>query len=376
MKIALILGDFSIGTRPLNFFANNINISTRGLTGSELILVQYARQFRARGHEVAIFTLYAARGEEWEGCRLYDLKEKNTVITSDWGAVISINEPDQLRGIVKGPLRICSQQLNGFSYCQPGFDSVVDLWLSPSVPHMKRSMEETPNPSKWRVLRDGCSPEELVEGQKVPGRVIWASSPDRGSHWLLSVWSQIKEAVPHASLRMFYHLTPGNTEGMEQKTHPGWNKEIYELGQRYRYIREAVEKLKPLGVELVGSVSRDQIVKEFNQAEVLGFSVETVVWSEGFSIATLEGCCYKACPIITDCDALGEIYGGIVPMVPCPLSSSINQYRDLVIQALKDNDWRNEVNEKCRAFALRHDWKDIVAELEGMILQHPLYRKA
>ena len=57
MKIAIILGHYSIGNRPLNF--NLLWQSDRGLTGTELAFVMIGKELHKLGHDVSLFTIYA-----------------------------------------------------------------------------------------------------------------------------------------------------------------------------------------------------------------------------------------------------------------------------------------------------------------------------
>jgi predicted protein tyrosine phosphatase/glycosyltransferase involved in cell wall biosynthesis len=372
MKIAILLGTFCSSHRPINF--HSIYDGQRGLSGSDLIFCEFSKEFKRRGWDVSIFTvLMPDQPSEWEGCKVFDIGRRHEVIKSDWDVVLCLSEPDMLIGLPKEPLRVISQQLNGFGYCQPGWSDQADLFFSPSQGHLDHHRQWIPDESKWHVVPDGCDPTLYEEGKKVPGRVIWVSSPDRGAHWLLSIWSKVKEAVPHASLRIFYNLNAGNTEQFEPSSKE-WSPDIIELGNRYRYIKEASKRLAPLGIELVGSTSREGIRKEFNEAEVLAFSCDTVAWTEGFSITTLEACAHRACPVITSQDALGSIYGGTVPMVPAPIKHHLEEYTKLVIRALEDAEWRNKVNDSCREFAIQHSWQTIVDRMESIFKQHPKYK--
>jgi hypothetical protein len=181
---------------------------------------------------------------------------------------------------------------------------------------------------------------------------------------LLQEWHKIKAAAPHAHLKIFYNFAFGDFINYEDANNPSTD----ELAQRVRYMLNMINRLKPLGVELVGSVSRDRINKEMSEAEVLAFSCDTRTFTEGFSIATLEGCAAKACPIISDVDALGQIYGGIVPMVKSPVRQNIQDYTNLVIRALTDENFRNETNKNVFQFAKDRTWKIVTGQLEEVII--------
>ncbi len=358
MRIALVLGEFSLGPRPLDF--NNIWGSSRGLTGSELGIIMQAKELVALGHQVSLFVVMTdnIQPNEWEGISLFRLD----AIHSDFDVMVSWNEPDVFRGI-EGPLRVCSQMLNDFPYCKPGFEKLVDLWTCPSLAH--KDHLESQLDVNFKALPLGCDPS-WYSGEKVAGRVIWASSADRGLHHLLSQWHLIKKAVPHASLRIFYNFAFQGIMHLES----GADDSTLELAQRVRYMLAAIKKLAPLGVELVGSVSRSRINQEMSAAECLAFPCDTRSFTEGFSIATLEACAAGACPVISDVDALGGIYAGVVPMVQSPVSQHLEQVSALVIQALTDSLYRDRINAQCAEFAGRHTWTQVTKQLIKLIEEH------
>jgi glycosyltransferase involved in cell wall biosynthesis len=365
MKIAVIFGVWSCGTRPLNF--NELWTSPRGLTGSDLGVVVISKELAVRGHDVHLFTAHVApanKPQTWENVNLYNFEERN-IIDDSFDAIISINEPDVFRGINSKALKVCWQFLNDFTYSQPGYDDFVDVWLSPCEMHMEYLKKLVPKPEKWSVLSLGCTPE-WYEDKRVPGRVIWTSSCDRGLHWLLNQWPTIKEAVPYATLKIFYHFNYDTVINFEHNS--GYHPHIVEMAQRMRYIREMAKKLKPLGVEHVGSISRADMEKEASKASVFAFPVDTVAFSEGFSVSTLEAHASFTVPVITDADCLGSIYkdsGAIV--IKSPVREHLPEFTDAVIKGLTNKEFADGVIEKCRAFASNHAWSKVAEKMESII---------
>jgi glycosyltransferase involved in cell wall biosynthesis len=371
MKIAFLFSPWGAGNRPLDF--KELWTSSRGLTGSDLGIAIIAKEMVKRGHEVSLFTFHtdpANKLESWEGVKLYNFEDAATVIKPDWDAVISWNEPDALRGISKKPLRICNQMLNDFTYCKPGFDDFVDVWCSPCQMHMEHLKKTAPDPKKWTVLPLGCEPSWYKDGPRVPGRVVWTSSADRGLHLLLQEWPKIKAAVPEAHLKVFYNFNYSHIENLEfndQNTHP----HVKEIANRARYMMEMMKRLKPLGVEHVGSISRARMEQELSEAMVLAYPVSTVAFTEGFSISIMESCAAGVFPVISDADCLGSIYGGTVPMVKSPAGEHMAEFDSLVIKGLTDSSYRSEVIDKCKKFSLNYTWTSIAEKLETLIKKYP-----
>ena len=376
MKVAVILGAFSIGTRPLDFHFSNIWISPRGLTGTDLATVMLARELVKRDHQVSLFTVHAQPDNKpavWEGVKLYNFDERFSVVDDSFDTIISINEPNVLIGMTSKPLRVCWQFLNDFSFAAPNFDDYVDQYLGVCDEHTAHVSKLSPNASKWGTVGLGCEPT-WYEDKRVPGRVVWCSSADRGLHWLLSQWPAIKAAVPEASLKVFYHFNYGDIENIEPST-PGQHPHVIEMGQRIRYMRNAMERLKPFGVEHVGSISRLQMQHELSEASVFAFSCDTVAFSEGFSVSTLEAHASYTVPVITSQDCLGGIYkdSGCV-MIQAPVKDHLQEFTDAVIRGLTDKQFADGVIQKCRAFAEQRSWGNVVKQIEDVIINHSKFK--
>jgi glycosyltransferase involved in cell wall biosynthesis len=326
-------------------------------TGSEVGWRRIVEELRELGHDV----------ESWT----------NATPASEKDVVISINEPVSLRA-AKAKLRVCCFWLNDTTFCKEGqyghadYDDFVDLYLSPSEAHRQKAIGDwgAPKPEKWQVNHLGCDDPGLVAGTlpRVPGRVVYCSSPDRGLHRVLEAWPAIKKGVPAATLRVFYRLEKWFRDFDTTPYYPP----IEKLRARALWCEEALRRLSgpEWGITVVDSVSHDEILREMAQAEVLVHPCETTSWSEGFSVTVLEGCAAGACPIISDCDALGDVYAELDP-VPV---GSWGAWRDLVIKALTDSDYRNDMNRRARAIAERNTWKQHAKKLDELIrsrLDHP-----
>jgi glycosyltransferase involved in cell wall biosynthesis len=363
VKLAVILGAFSIGTRPLDL-AHPFT-SPRGLTGTDLCFVRTCQELEKLGHEVWAYTVFTNAGG-WP--RLLPV-EKVPGIDASFDAAISINEPNLLMGI-GAKQRIVWQMLNDFSFVNPGFDAHVDHYFGVCDEHTRHVARQCPNPGKWSTLGLGCDPE-LYSDQRVPGRAVYCSSPDRGLHWLLQCWPDIKAAVPGANLRIFYHWSHDAlcdvSDGSVTPHGTPYHAHILEIAQRCRYIRDAIPKLKPLGVEWVGSVSRERMAREMSEASVLAYPCDTVAFSEGFSVSILEAHASYTMPVITDADCLGGVYRDSgCEMVRSPVRDHLPEFTDKVIAALRSQS----VILKCRAFAEERTWKKSVQQLDAYLKEH------
>lgn len=370
IKIAFVFGPWSSGVKTFDF--SEILDSPQGLTGSEVGCFYMAREMAARGHDISLYA--PLRGTEdgffWDNVMVRPLGKLREE-TSYFEAVYSWNEPDVLRHVPeKGILRLENHQISDFRFCQPGWDKVVDVFTSPSESHMKWMAPQTPCPEKWRVVPNGYDPSMFPEVEKVPGRVIYASSPDRGLHWLLQQWPEIRRAVPHATLRIFYNFDSwAQNIGEVRRAHPDVF-DFRELHHRAVYITEMVRKLAGHGVEHHKSVSRRRMAQEFGEAQCLAYPCDPVRYTETFCVTALEGCATKCIPILSTADALGDIFGKHVPTVTAPVSDKLQEFTGLVIQSLTDSKFRNKWVRKSRTLAQKMTWSHSSDRLELILKEH------
>lgn len=348
MRIAVTYGPMCLQRSPEATFADP-------RTGSELGWVRIVEGLRELGHDVVVPALGTPEPDD-----PWDVPD----------VAISINEPYTLRSYPEAKLRICMFWLNEFTFCREGqyaskdWDDVTDLYFSPSEAHRQKAIGDwgAPRPEKWMVNRLGCDELDRDGINRIPGRLVYCSSPDRGLHRVLEAWPSIRRAVPHATLRIFYNV---NHWVRSFDTTPYWSP-IERLRTRALYVEEALKRLSgpEWGIEVVDQVSHAELMREMAAAEVLVHPCETTSWSEGFSCTVLEGCAAEACPIVSDCDALGEVYAGLEPFKVGDWAA----FRERTIRALTDSAFRSEMNAKAKALADRLSWKAHVARLDEVIL--------
>lgn len=360
MRIAVVCGQYCLTARGTLPFAGHRS-DPRGLTGSEFGFIRIAQELSALGHDVTAYTVSSET--EYEGISVRPASSY-AEIDSSFDLAIAVNEPELLRDC-RAKFRVCEMWMNVFDFCNVGFQNHVDLWFSPSSGHrdmvlrsshpVKPGVVYSADPSNWVVIPLGCDPYRYPASVKVPGRVVYCSSPDRGLHWLIQEWPAIKRVVPHATLKIFYRLRPWIDELIKTVSD---QPDIVALRARALYIDECIRRISGsglgLGITVCDVVSREQIEHEMCEAEVLAYPVDTIRWSEGFSCTILEGCAARACPVILDCDAVGDIYREACPVLP---REDIVAWRDSVVKALSDTGFRSSWNDKARLFAESLTWR-------------------
>jgi glycosyltransferase involved in cell wall biosynthesis len=374
MKIAFVYGMWASANHRFDFQNDKIFTDSYGLTGSEMSCFTIASGLADRGHDIILFTGLQPNnaGIHWRGVKLSPIEDFAGIewdSWADWDAVYSWNEVDILRPVNWKTLRIVNLQINDFGYNQPDFDNYIDAWTSPSESHRVTVGSKAPHPEKFSVITNGCDPTLYDPSKTVNGRVIWASSPDRGLHHLLSIWPSIKKAVPHAHLKIFYRIKNW-LDYCTTVTITSDNLVQHEFINRALYIKEALRRFEQVGgldVEFCDAVSRVQMIKEMSEAQVLAYPCDPPIYTEGFSVTIMEACASGTVPVITDADALGSIYGGCVPMVHAPVGNRIGEYKDLLISTLNDATFREQWTPKGLELANKYTWNSVIDNVENLI---------
>lgn len=377
MKIAVMFGRFSSGA-PSVYDVDTL-YETRGLTGSESMCFNTARGLAERGHTVQVFADFveerpaiAGLGAQRLGGAACFKLESSDKLTPDTDAVIAFNEPDLLRFVPPSMLRICAQQLNDFYYASPEGLAAVDLFVSPSEPHRQAVMLERSQlpPEKVEVLWN-CINLEMYAGAEMrrAHSIAYISSPDRGLHHLLEWWPLIRKAVPDAELRIFYKVDPWIERARGMWTdHTG--KNLAAQGIRARYIEGALDRLGrdgKNGVVVVGPVANTTLARELMKTELLVYPCDPITWTEGFSVSIMDACAAGALPIISDVDAIGEIYNDVAVVIPGRPQSMDSVWIDEIVRRLSDPLTNIVRRDQAREFAEKHTRQARAEQWERLI---------
>jgi glycosyltransferase involved in cell wall biosynthesis len=351
----------------------HVSSGSRGVTGSEQALMAFAETAAEAGHRVVV---YVPTSEDFlhNGVWYKDLFSRYPRLDDldDADCVVAWLSGDPLVRVSPRALRVMVLQINDWSMCttsDPLFPH-VDRFVIQSQPHVESLWTKSLHPvdrDRVVVIPNGVRMDRFVGIRpRVRHRIIACSSPDRGLHWMLYLWPQIRHAVPDATLHIFYEVRKW-IQSVE--THAN------EIGQRGRYMAEKLPLLESHGVVLRGAVSPAEIAQELLRSDVMAYPCDPVSFTEGFSCSTMEACAAGTVPIITNADALGEIYrdsGAII--VPRGSGSGwIEQYRDHLIRALQCQDDPADAvafedrRKQCRQFAANFDYSIVGKQFQEML---------
>lgn len=353
-----LAGNMAMGSRF--FDPLNLNSSPIGMSGSEISFFRISREMSRLGHDVRVYC-HLTRSAEINGVKYLPLSDLSFNDVPDY--VYSWCDPMLAKDAPSHTLRICNQQINDFSYLPPDYDNFVDVWTSPSQTHMKKVGGMSTNPTKWRVVNNGCDHHQM--GDKIPSRVMWSSSPDRGLHWLLSIWPEVRRQVPHAELKIFYSVR----RWIDNFIHSDHNSPSVFSNLMYRravYIDACLNRMKEgFGIELVDQVSRDRIEREYSQSEILAYPCDPISFTEGFSVSILDACSFGCVPLISTADALDELYCHSVPHVKMPIN--IGEYQSSLIRLLTDSSYLSQYKKKSWELSHNFTWENSARQFLGVL---------
>lgn len=202
------------------------------------------------------------------------------------------------------------------------------------------------------VTRNGLPPMPEVPVSKVPGRVVYASSPDRGLLQLLRMWPDVIKDVPGATLHVYYGFTKG------------WMK-AEARNKSKKVERLLLEKLlaETPGVTFFGMVGKAELYRAFAEASVWAYPS---TWYETSCITAMQAQALGARPVTTDLAALAETveWGDVLPTMPHIFNEVEHRerYTKMLVDALRlpdpTHDWRPEL-------ARRWDWAGVAAQWKG-----------
>ncbi len=365
MRIVHLLATTSHGTlSPADVYSGQ-----RGVTGSEQSMLYLARDSVQRGHRVVV---YLPINEEIiaDGVSYLDVRKEYPRLREldDADVAVSWLSADALFRCPEKALRIHSIQINDWltnANVQGNYPH-VDVFLCVSEAQQKWLWEATNHPNdteRVEIVPNGVDLDRFTRSfPRVRHRLVYCSSPDRGLHWLLYFWPEIRLAYPDATLHVYYEIR----QWFEATCHA-----LTAVGQRARYVGERFDRFEPHGVIRHGAVSPIELANSLLRSDLMVYPCDPIAPTEGFSVATLENCAAGCVPVMTDADALGSIYSGSgAAVIPRKDGNAwAEQYLSELLRLMSDEaqqevaDRRKQVME----FAQQYSWTEVGKQFHAMI---------
>ena len=271
----------SFANRTISFRRATISISCGHVTGgwtplqedslggSEEIVVKVAESWTRQGHDVTVYKNGPDGGEEINGVTYLS---RDQAPKADQDVLILFKSLEQMHIPANVKIFWTTDLPNpgtGATFLPPTVAEQLDAIVCISEYQRQELLKACPwlNPAKVHQHWVGIEKEEIVSAvaanPKVPKRVLYASSYDRGLAQLLEMWPQVKECVPDAEL----HVTYGwdfwkRSEAVVSQP----------IAESMRQERKRIEGLfNQPGVTHLGRIPHTDVLKEFAEAEVWAY---------------------------------------------------------------------------------------------------------
>jgi glycosyltransferase involved in cell wall biosynthesis len=276
----------------------------QGIGGSEGMTIQLMREIAKLGNKV---TIYGNPEEEgmFDGVEYLNWQKWDAGIKCD--IFICLRQPALFKErIIKAKKQYSWVHDTGYG------DIAADVFYIPnkvtalSESHKEVLMKEhgIKDESIFWMTRNALNARSLKYAKKNAGernkfQMIYASSYDRGLINALNMWPKIKEAVPEATLKIFYGWnTYDAMMNMRLQQGDPYGQHMHQLKQ------EIMEKITLLdGVYEYGRVSQDELYKEFAESDVWFYPTE---FYEISCITAMQAQALGAVPVCTPVAALRE----------------------------------------------------------------------
>jgi glycosyltransferase involved in cell wall biosynthesis/SAM-dependent methyltransferase len=272
------------------------------LGGSESACLGLARALKARGHDVQIVTTKLAEdaprvdrwGVPWHRAEdlytLLPLIDPDVFVALRQPNVFGLPVPARLRMLWNQDMLVGEQaKLHMMSYAW-AYDAMA------YVSEYQRKQWEGVAPelkSLGWVTRNGFDPAHVPANvEKVPGRVIHISRPERGLQPLLMMWPELKKRVPHAELQICRYQSMYDGEGSNVKA----------MCEQFDKMVAQVQG-EVGGITYLGSLGKRDLYRAIAEAEVMWYP-GVVDFAETSCIAAIEA---QACGTPLVCSYKGAL---------------------------------------------------------------------
>lgn len=176
--------------------------------------------------------------------------------------------------------------------------------------------------------------------ERIPHRLIYAHSPDRGLEIVLKLLPKVREVYPDATLEVFY--------GFEMAR------------QRNPALIAGIEQLaKQSGVTLHGRIGQDQLAEEYLKADALLYPAvmpNGQAFDETYCVSVVEAQAAGCFPVTSDHGALRETNHGAHARISTFDHDAMFQLLEFWRRPLKE---QKEIRERGREWARKQTWTRI-----------------
>lgn len=325
------------------------DIEGRGVGGAELAMMTLMQVLAERGHKVRVHN-DPTEARDFDGVHYLPLSAFNNRTPRD--ALIIFRSPNKRYVRAHMPAQTRKIWWSTDQYTVGDFSKFVNevdfvVTISPFHTNYHLSRYKMPSEKVAHIDLGVRVSEYDSKIEKIPGRLIFCSIPDRGLPVLHAAWPLIKRDAPHASLTITSDYTL-------------WGTSANNANHRLTWVDSK-------GVSFLGKVPRSELVKLQRQAEIMSYPS---LYEELFCISAAECQVAGALPITTDMGALTTTneFGILIPGNP-KTAQWVNNFSSRIASLLTDeHDYlENRQASMITGAKRRFDWDKIAERWEELI---------
>ncbi len=320
----------------------------KGIGGSEEAVICLSKELAALGHEVTVYNNCGEQAGIYDGVHYRNAIEFNPRdyynILIGWRTNIFEKDIYAKKRIIWFH-DIPHLDLNDDGYKK--IDKIVVL----SQYHASLLQKNCPQ-DKVFISTNGINADDFMGLEDVPrekNRCIYASSYNRGLEVVLNNWSDVRKAVPDATLNIYY----------------GWD--IYDTFVKQGFLKDAgfkakIEKLMDQpGVFHHGRIGHKELLKEYSKSEILAYPCNYAGEINCIALTKAIAC---GCFVVTNDH---EIMAERNPYV----AVKDEEFKDALINALKSNhkliDNKKYIQDNSWA-AVAKDWSENLFQFDNPVV--------
>jgi len=312
---------------------NGNSIKDKSIAGSETAVIRMAQELSRRACNVSVYCNCDAEGK-YENVQYLNFDRLATDTECD--VFVSSRNTDIFLSPQLPKARKYVLWAHDMPDC-PGWGNIheaigkIDMLVFVSEYHKNIVQQQFPciPEDKCVVCRNGIH-VPYFDGpvEKVPGKIVYSTTPFRGLDTLLEVFPKIKEQVPHATLEIFSGL------------------DIYNLADgQYTDLYEKARHMD--GVTYHGTVKQEQLARELKKCSLLAYPNKFV---ETSCITAMENIQAGNPVVTTKLGALPETVGDcgvLIDIDPCT-DEYKQRFIDEVVVILNSEEKWKRLHENCR----------------------------
>jgi glycosyltransferase involved in cell wall biosynthesis len=285
----------------------------KGVGGSEEAVIFLARELQKRGLWVEVYANPSAEecgmdenGVLWLKHHDYNVENPADVFVA-WRYHISIGVG------MSSPARfVWLQDVPPFRTFTPAFVDRIHGIFVLSEFH-KSLLPDNGARAKALVTGNALNPAHFADGRNENHAFIYGSAPNRGLETVLTVWPQIKAAIPDATLAVYYGFT---------KAFVTWGSS--HMGRFVQWRSNIERLLEQPGVQYHGLVNHTVLAEAYAQA---GFVLYPTVYPETGCVSLMKAQAMGSIPITSryDRSTLPELCGDFDLGPITPLSTATTE---------------------------------------------------